>query len=83
MKTINPNLDPVSHTQMFEIVAREAIEALEKQVKELDLRVATLEDARRRQIVLNQELLDKTAKKIEVKEEKSHAVIANWKWPWQ
>ena len=48
--------DPVSHQQMFEIVAREAIEALEKEVKELDLRIDSLELGRKAQIQLNEDI---------------------------
>lgn len=88
MREINPKLDPISHQQMFEIVVKEAIEALEKRVNGIDMavidlakdfhsgdlaqlfsRVKTLEEARQRQIQLNQQFLEK-AKELEKSQSK-------------
>ena len=85
MKEINPNLDPVSHVQMFEIVAREAIEELENKLKDhlkfvddvasLLSRVNALDGARKIQIQLNEGIRKALVElgkppKIEIKEEK-------------
>ena len=83
MREINSNLDPASYHQMFEIVARETIEELEKTLEkeaierlELDKRIKVLEEARKKQIEINTQLL---AKKVLVKEEPAKFNF----WPWK
>ena len=90
MKEINPNLDQASQAQMFQIAAREAIETLEKKLSECLLsfakcdivldgirgRIEILEEARKKQIEINTQLLAKKVPVVDVREKKSF-------WPWK
>ena len=94
MREINLNLDPTSQAQMFQIAAREAIEALEKAVGEfqsahtglerlgeLENRIKVLEEARKKQIEINTRLLSQQ----EARKESTKIPVKEVKsfWPWK
>lgn len=96
MREISQNLDLTSQAQMFQIVAREAIEALEKDLtalnqhqarlasmcESLEDRVKVLEEARKIQIKFNQKQAEDNDTFVKLMDDLREAKKPKSFWPW-